>query len=507
MTTQLRSEQSTVESPSAGVPQRFNGLTRYVGADLAASLVVFLVALPLCVGVAVAAGVPVELGILTGVVGGLVVGVLPGSALQVSGPSPGAIAVVAAAVSQHGLSALGVIVLGAGVVQVLFGLVGVASWFRAICPSVVYGMLAGIGLVLILGEIYPVGGLGQPESTVGKFVGVPELLSWTVTTRVGLSSLTIATITVVLMLAWQRMPRPARIVPGAVIAVVVTSGVTYFLHLPLKTIKVGSLLAALNPPMASAWSHALAPGILGSVVTFALIASAESLFSAAAVDEMHDGVKTHYNKELIAQGVGNIVCGSVGALPMAAVIIRSSANIHAGARTKLSRVLHGMWLLLFVVLLPGMLNFIPMAVLAALLVHAGWKLLSLRHVAKLAREHRWDAVVLVLTAVTIVATDLLTGTLVGLAAAVVKTAFELSRLSVRAEHTDEHLRVELGGNATFLRLPRLLDHLERLPATSSVHLDLSTVRHLDRACRQAVESWAAQRRRRNCSVEVVMPGS
>jgi MFS superfamily sulfate permease-like transporter len=503
VTTQLESPRSAVHRRVRGAPQ---WPKESFGADLAASLVVFLVALPLCVGVAVASGVPAELGIITGVVGGLVVGLLPGSTMQVSGPAAGLTVLVAGAVGEHGLATLGVIVLGAGVLQILMGVSRIGTWFRAISPSVVQGMLAGIGLVLILGQVYPVGGVAQPAHTPEKFGGLPELAKAALTTPTGLSGVAIAVLTLGLMSAWRWMPRSARVIPGALVAVVVASAVTFLLGLPLKTIEVGSLLETINVPSPDAWGGLASPAVLGSIVTFALIASAESLFSAAAVDRMHDGAKTQYNKELVAQGAGNAVCGLLGALPMTAVIVRSSANVQAGARTKLSRVLHGAWLLMFVVLLPGVLNFIPTAVLAALLIQAGWKLLELKQVVSLVREHRAEAFVLVLTAGMIVATDLLIGTLAGLAAAILKTAFEVSRLSVRAEQADDHVRVELGGNATFLRLPRLLDHLEQVPMVKSVHLDLSTVRHLDRACHQAVEQWVAQRRRRNCSVEVAMPG-
>lgn len=475
------------------------------GADLAASLVVFLVAVPLCVGVAAASGVPVELGIVTGIVGGLVVGLLPGSSLQVSGPAAGLTVLVASAVSQHGLGMLGIIVLGAGVVQILLGVSRLGTWFRAISPSVVQGMLAGIGLVLILGQIYPVGGLAQPDTTFEKFGGLGELATAMVTTPEGIAGLGLAIAALLVMTGWKKfVPAPLNLVPGALVAVVLTSAAAALLALPVKKIEVGSLLASLNPPALTDFG-AVNLAVLGSILTFALIASAESLFSAAAVDRMHDGPKTQYNKELVAQGAGNAVCGVFGALPMTAVIVRSSANVQAGAKTKLSRVLHGFWLLLFVVLLPGLLAFIPTAVLAALLIQAGWKLLEIQAVAKLVREHRSEAFVLVLTAVTIVATDLLIGTLTGLAVAVVKTAIEVSRLSVNAQHSEDRVHVELGGNATFLRLPRLLDHLEKLPTGKHVHLDLSTVRHLDRACHQAVENWVAEHRRNNGSVDVAMP--
>jgi MFS superfamily sulfate permease-like transporter len=488
-----------------GLPAESRWRRAGFGADLGASLVVFLVALPLCVGVAVASGVPAELGIVTGVVGGLVAGLLPGSSLQVSGPAAGLTVLVAGVVGEQGPGALGVIVLGAGLLQIVMGLSGVGSWFRAISPSVVQGMLAGIGLVLVLGQIYPVGGLAQPVHTSEKFAGLPGLVITAFTTPTGLAGVVIAAVTLGVMVAWQRVPQRMRLVPGALVAVVVASAMTVLLELPLRTIEVGSLLDAINPPEIPTFGAWATPAVLGSILTFGLIASAESLFSAAAVDRMHDGARTHYNKELLAQGAGNAVCGLLGALPMTAVIVRSSTNVQAGAKTKLSRVLHGVWLLLFVVLLPSVLDFIPTAVLAALLIQAGWKLLEPKQIVALVREHRSEAAVLMLTAVLIVATDLLIGTVVGIAAAILKAAIEMSRLSVKAEHADSHVRVELGGNATFLRLPTLVDHLDQLPTGKSVHVDLTSVRYLDRACEQAVAQWAAQRRRRNCPVEVKMP--
>lgn len=501
MTTQLESSPPGAGSAGPGDRRRAN----FFGADLAASLVVFLVALPLCVGVAVASGVPAELGIVTGIVGGLVVGLLPGSTMQVSGPAAGLTVLVSSAVSEYGLASLGVIVFGAGLLQIAMAVSKAGVLFRAISPSVVQGMLAGIGLVLVLGQIYPVGGLEQPDTTGEKFSGIPGLLASMFTTPQGLFGLGIAAVTLLIMFGWQWMPERVRVVPGALVAVVAASAVTVLVGLPLQKTEVSSLVQALNTPTAEAWGQW--PAVLGTIITFALIASAESLFSAAAVDRMHDGPKTEYNKELLAQGAGNTLCGLFGALPMTAVIVRSGANVRAGARTKLSRVLHGVWLLLFVVALPWVLALIPKAVLAALLIQAGWKLLEIRRVVELARENRSEAAILILTAVAIVSTDLLVGTLLGLAAATVKTAFDMSRLSMRTEHErDDHVRVELGGNATFLRLPHLLQHLERVPATRSAHVDLTAVGHLDRACTQAVEQWVAQRRRRDCAVEVAMPG-
>lgn len=465
-------------------------------------MVVFLVALPLCVGVAVASGVPPALGIVTGIVGGIVVGLMPGSTMQVSGPAAGLTVLVASTVAEHGLAVLGVVVFGSGLVQLGLGLLRAGTWFRAISPSVVQGMLAGIGLMLILGQVYPAVGVDQPPHTPEKLGGLPHLIDTAITTGEGRSALAVTALTLAVVVAW-----PGRRLPGALVGVVLASVVTALFGLPLRTIDVGSPFTSLTVPGPDVWAGALTPAVLGAMLTFALIASAESLFSAAAVDRMHDRPKTRYDQELVAQGAGNALCGLLGALPMTAVIVRSSANVSAGARTKASRVLHGVWLLLFAALLPGVLNSIPAAALAALLLHAGWKLLEVRQVATLVQQQRSEGALVLVTAGAIVATDLLIGVLTGLAAAVAKTAIDVSRLSVRSEHGEDHVRVVLDGNATFLRLPRLLDQLERLPTSGSVHLDLTTVRHLDRACRQAVEHWAAQRRRSDCEVEVVLPPS
>ncbi len=209
------------------------------------------------------------------------------------------------------------------------------------------------------------------------------------------------------------------------------------------------------------------------------------------MDRLHDGPRTEYDKELMAQGAGNTVCGVLGALPMTAVIVRSSANVSAGAKTKASRVMHGVWLLLFAALLPATLALIPLPALAGILVHAGWKLIPFRQIVSLWRAHRGEALILVVTAVSIVAVNMFEGVLIGLALSVVKTAWEASH--VKLEVIDKGagpIQAYLSGNATFLRLPKILDNLESLPQDRPVELDLSGLHHLDHACRTALENWA-----------------
>ncbi|MGW5663823.1 SulP family inorganic anion transporter [Streptomyces sp. NPDC003758] len=463
----------------------------YLRQDFAASIVVFLVAVPLCVGVAVASGVPAELGLVTGIVGGLVTGFMPGSSLQVSGPAAGLTVLVFEAVSEFGVSALGVIVLAAGLLQLAMGFLKVGRWFRAISVSVVEGMLCGIGLVIIAGQIYAAAGLKAPKTGVGKIAGLPGAFVDAVSSTEALASLAIGAGTIAVILLWKRMPKAAQAVPGALAAVVLATVATLAFSLPVATVKVEGLLGVIRPPGTEALGELASPAIWGTILAFTLIASAESLFSAAAVDRLHDGPRTEYNKEMIAQGAGNTVCGLLGALPMTAVIVRSSANVNAGAKTKASRVLHGVWLLLFAAAMPWALALIPIPALAGILVHAGWKLIPFRQVASLWRSHRGEALILVVTAVSIVAVNMFEGVLIGLALSVVKTAWEASK--VKLEVIDKGagpIQAYLSGNATFLRLPKILDSLEALPQDRPVELDLSGLHHLDHACRTALDNWA-----------------
>ncbi|MFF3642481.1 SulP family inorganic anion transporter [Streptomyces sp. NPDC002564] len=460
-------------------------------ADLVASLVVFLVALPLCLGVAVASGVPAGLGIVTGIVGGLVVGVLPGSSLQVSGPAAGLTVLVFEAVRAYGPATLGVLVLAAGLVQIGVGVLRLGRWFRAVSVAVVHGMLAGIGLVLVAGQLYALGDVAAPAGAAAKITGLAGLAG-----SAEPAALAVGAGTVLLLVLWPRLPRAARILPAPLVAVGLAAAATALLDLPVRTIEVRGLLDAVRPPGGAEFARLTEPGVLGTVLAFALIASAESLFSAAAVDRLHQGRGTDYDKELIAQGTGNAVCGALGALPLTAVIVRSAANVRAGARTKASRVLHGVWLLLFAAVLPAALGLIPVAALAGLLVHAGCKLIPVRELRPLWREHRGEAVVLGVTAVAIVATNLFEGVLVGLALAVAKTAWDTSHVHVEtADRGAAGLVVHVRGHATFLRLPKLLDALEALPQDRPVRLDLAGLRHVDHACAAALEGWAERRRR------------
>ncbi|MEV4744687.1 SulP family inorganic anion transporter [Streptomyces sp. NPDC049555] len=463
--------------------------------DFAASLVVFLIAVPLSVGIAAASGVPVELGLVTGVVGGLLTGLLPGSSMQVSGPAAGLTVLVYEAVRAYGLRALGVLVLTAGLLQLAMGLLKLGRWFRAISVAVVQGMLAGIGIVLIAGQLYALADADAPAEALENLGGLVTLFTDAVASRDALAAVAVGAGTVAVLAVWPRWRGAAHVVPAPLAGVALATTAVALLELPVDRIRVRGLIDAIQPPGGGGFARLTEFGVLGTILAFALVASAETLFGAAAVDRLHHHSRTDYNKELTAQGAGNTVWGVPGALPMTAVIVRSSAFVHAGARTKVSRILHGVWLLLFATLLPWALELVPVAALAGVLVHAGWKLLPGRELGPLWRGHRGEVAILATTAVAIAITNLFEGVAIGLVLAVGKAAWETSHVHVEATTSSTGIvRARVIGNANFLRLPKLLDDLDTLrqDATPRIELDLTGLRHMDRAVHTALITWAAR---------------
>jgi MFS superfamily sulfate permease-like transporter len=234
--------------------------------------------------------------------------------------------------------------------------------------------------------------------------------------------------------------------------------------------------------------------ILQMAVALAIVASAETLLCATAVDQMHQGQRTQYDRELAAQGIGNMICGLLGALPMTGVIVRSSANIQAGATTRLSAVLHGLWLLLFVVALGAMLRMIPTASLAAILVYTGYKLVNLKAMKKLWQCGKSEAAIYAATVVTIVVVDLLSGVILGVVLSAVKLLHAFSRLTIDLKFSDFDQKsvLSLDGTATFISLPKLAAALEGVPKNAELHVDLQHLAYIDHACLELLMTWAKQ---------------
>lgn len=476
------------------------------GQDVLASVVVFLVALPLCMGIALASGVPEEkaasVGVITGVIGGLIVGVLAGSPLQVSGPAAGLSVLVLELVRQHGWPMLGLIVLLAGAFQFVAGLFRLGQWFRAVSPAVIHGMLAGIG-VLIFASQFHIMVDDKPTGTgLENLLTIPKALYkgfWPGDTSdpVHDYAARIGVLTIVVLILWRPLvPRVLEIIPAPLVAVLAATAATKVLGLPINLVQIpDSLMDSIQLPTVELFrSVGNWQPIVLAAASVAFIASAETLLCATAVDQLQQGPRTKYDRELAAQGIGNMLCGFLGALPMTGVIVRSAANVEAGATSRLSAVLHGAWLLLFVALVPGVLRLIPTAALAAMLVYTGYKLVNIKAIRMLWGYGKSEVLIYVGTLSMIVIKDLLTGVLVGIGLSVVKLLYTFSHLEIRLEGgpSDRRTTLYLNGAATFVRLPYLAATLEQVPPNTELHVHFEGLSYIDHACLDLLINWEKQ---------------
>lgn len=459
--------------------------------DFLASIVVFLVALPLCMGIAIASGVPVAAGLITGIVGGLVVGWFAGAPLQVSGPAAGLTVIVYQVVNEHGLLALGAVVLIAGALQLIAGALRLGRWFRAVSPAVIHGMLAGVGVLILSSQFHVMLDDAPKQNGLANLASIPAAAYGALVERNAAAG--IGAIAIVCLIAWKTLAKGRlALIPAPLIAVVVAALMAGTMGLPVARVQMpDSLSSAIQLPSLELLQSVPLYVLLQAGVLIAIVASAETLLCAAAVEKMKPNVKTDYDRELVAQGIGNVVCGALGALPMTGVIVRSSANVESGGQTRSSAILHGAWLLVFVVALGSMVRLIPTAGLAAILVYTGFKLINVQEIKRL-RSYGWSEVgVYAATLCTIVATDLLTGVIVGIVLSVAKLLIRFSHLNALIVHGEgNYCLLRLSGAATFLRLPVLASSLDRISPGQEVHVDFEQLDHIDHACMDLLMSFA-----------------
>ncbi len=609
--------------------------------DFLASIVVFLVALPLCMGIAIASGVPVAAGLLSGIVGGLVVGWIAGAPLQVSGPAAGLTVIIFDLVQKHGLEVLGIAVLIGGTLQLLAGLLRYGRWFRAVSPAVIHGMLAGIGVLILSSQFHVMVDDAPKGNGIQNLVSIPEAIQKGLTmTELGtaqertarrdllqqfgalheqqvqlrelaaeqipstpkdpehghtvhhsqttlpfpdksqlvplalwqkeLSNRFVALVqqletpevshavrdpaqlkevserlleqsqtalgdlqqgrvenvrasqaeveqgvgavleelknhdwaakvgllTILALVCWKTfVPVRLKLVPAPLVAVVIATAAAAFLKLPVLYVEVpDNLWSEIHLPSLTVLKSVPLSIIFQAGLVLAVVASAETLLCATAVDQMQTETRTNYDRELAAQGIGNMVCGILGALPMTGVIVRSSANVEAGGKTRLSAVLHGLWLLVFVSLLAFVLRMIPTAALAAMLVYIGYKLINFQAIRELRKYGRGEVAIYAATVATIVGTDLLTGVITGICLSAVKLLYTFSHLNVKLEVDQENRKavLSLDGTATFVRLPMLAQELERVPGDVQLHVDFERLSYIDHACLDLLMNWAKQ---------------
>ncbi|MBC7520580.1 MAG: SulP family inorganic anion transporter [Sandarakinorhabdus sp.] len=476
------------------------GLLSSWRADVPASIVVALVALPLCLGVALASAAPLFAGLIAGVVGGVVVGALSKSPLSVSGPAAGLTAIVFAGIERlPSYEAFLLVVCLAGIFQIGFSLTrgGILSEF--VPSSVITGMLAAIGLILILKQVpHAIGYDGDAE---GDFSFVQRNGGNTLSTLVDMlnndiiwGAALIAGVSLMFLFWWDKArPKdgPLRLLPGPLVVVVFG-------------IAANALFKALVPDLAVAPSHLVTVAVsetpaaffalfrlpdFGAVtnslvwttaLTVAIVASLESLLSVTAVDELDPKRRvTDKNRELLAQGAGNLVSGMLGGIPVTSVIVRSSANVDAGADSRLSTILHSIWLLLSVAFIPFVLNLIPLSALAAVLIATGYKLAKPTLFVERWQQGMTQFIPFVVTVLAILLTDLLVGIMIGL---LVGLGFVLWRSLadvITYVETDDAIMVRARRNLYFIHKPQLQAALARVPDNHTVLIDLSGTNYVD----------------------------
>lgn len=484
----------------AGSGNRFSParLTSILRHDLPASIVVFLVALPLSLGIAIASGAPVAAGLIAAVIGGIVAGSLGGSLLQVSGPAAGLTVIVAESIHQFGWRVTCFIVAAAGLLQILFGLSRIARAALAVAPVVVHAMLAGIGVTIALQQLHVLLG-GESHSTA--WTNITELPAQLISLHGPAAFLGLVVIAI--MLGWKYLPERVKVVPGALAAIVAATVLSLVLSLDVKRVTLdGSLFDAIGLPELprSDWA-----AVVVMILTFALIASVESLLSAVAIDKMHNGPRADFDREMIGQGSANVLSGLLGGLPVTGVIVRSSTNVAAGARSRASAVLHGVWVLVFSVALAALVEQIPLAALAGLLIVIGVQLVKIAHIRLAHRTG--DLLVYAVTLAAVVFLNLLEGVLIGLALAFALLLWRVVRVAVTAEPlggTDRWL-VRIDGSCTFLSLPKLSSTFAQVPAGVPVTVEM-TVDFLDHAAYDAITDWARQHENNGGSVDFVEIG-
>ena len=478
------------------IPSRA-GLKKYIlkknlKRDLPSSIVVFLVALPLCLGIALASGAPLFAGLVTGIIGGVVVASFSGSQLSVSGPAAGLTVIVLGAIAQLGSYQVFLLaVMLAGVLQILLGLMKAGTIGNYFPSSVIEGMLAAIGLILILKQLPHALGVDTDfldESLSGghMYSAVLDALK-----LLNPAAIIITVLSIAILLIWPKFKKLS-VVPAPLLVVALGIGMTLVFQQTDLALKAEQMVKI---PVVSGWTEFTGLfnmpdfSAIGNkdvwvvALTIAVVASLETLLSLEAVDKI-DPVKrvSPTNRELIAQGIGNMTSGLLGGLPMTSVIVRSSANVNAGGRTKVSAILHGCWLLLSLLFIPGLINMIPLACLAAILLVTGYKLTRIS-LFKHMYHKGWDQFVpFFITVVAVLLTDLLKGVAIGMLLSV----FYLLRTNMRnpffykiqEEGNQKNLRIKLSEEVSFLNKAAIQVVLNKIPQETNVIIDGSNSRYI-----------------------------
>lgn len=499
-----------------------------IKSDLPAGLVVFLVALPLCLGIALASGAPLFSGIISGIIGGLIVGAFSGSHLSVSGPAAGLTVIILNAITDLGsFEALLLAVVFAGIIQIILGVVKAGIIGMYFPSSIIKGMLSAIGLILILKQIPHLFGVDVDEFGEMEFFQhngentFTQLLSTFELVNEG--ALIIGLVSLAIIILWdtkfiKSIPVLNQI-PGALLAVVIgllvnvfvfTENTNFYIEsshlvsLPIFN-SINDLKGAITFPD---FDEFLNYNVYVTAITLAIIASLETLLSLEAVDKLDPHKRrSPQNKELIAQGLGNVVSGLIGGLPVTAVIVRSTANLEAGAKTKMAAIYHGLFLFVAVLFIPKVLNYIPLSTLAAILLVVGFKLSKPALYKSMLQQGSQQFIPFIVTILAILFTDLLVGILIGLGVAVyyiLQSNYQVPYYCHKHENTTTHTTtVKLSEHVSFLNKASLQIMLEQLPNNSKVIIDGSSSKQIDHDALEIIYEYLIIAKDKNIDVELV----
>lgn len=492
--------------------------------DGPAGTVVFLVALPLCLGIALASGAPLFSGIIAGVVGGIVVSFFSSSQVSVTGPAAGLSVIVAAAVVSLGsFPAFLTAVVLAGVLQFLMGVFRLGLLADYVPNSVIKGMLAAIGIVIVLKQIPHA--LGRDQDYVGDFAfleksglnTLTDILAAFAAPHAG--AVLIAVAALGLMIAWERLqPRMSgflRLIPGPLLAVGLGMGLNWVFRLTGSSLVITEAEHLVTLPAAGSpreflqlfthpdFTRAGDANVWIVAVTLAVVASIETLLSIEAADRLDPFHRiTPTNRELMAQGFGNMVSGLLGGLPLTSVVVRTSANVFAGARTWMSSFIHGWLLLLSVAIFPGLLNQIPLACLAAILILVGYKLAKPALFRAMYGQGWSQFLPFSVTVVAVVFTDLLKGVMVGFLFGIFFVIRANHHAALTVVSQDRYYLVRFNKDASFVNKNELRSRLRQIPDHSHVIIDATKALYIDHDIREAVEDYLALAPYRNITVEL-----
>jgi len=489
-------------------------LIKHLKSDMLSGMVVFLVALPLCLGIAIASGAPPFAGIITGVIAGIIVGYLSGSNVSVSGPAAGLIAIILLAITDLGYEPFLAAVIIAGLIQLILGFAKAGSISSYFPNAVIEGMLVAIGIIIIMKE-FP-HAIGYDKAHEGDWFAFEkgaetgfftEIINAVNYAHIG--AIIVALVSIGILIAFNKIPflKKIKAIPGALIVVIVGIIINEIF------ISAGSALAItgnhlVELPVAASVSDFFAqfthPDLAGFTnykvwvvgATIAIVASVETLLCLEAGDKM-DPLKRYSsaNKELKAQGVGNILSGLIGGLPMTSVIVRTSANVNAGAKTKLSAIAHGLFLLLSVITIPFLLNKIPLACLAAILIMIGLRLASVKTFKHIWHTGKHQFIPFIVTVIAVVLTDLLKGVGIGLAV----SAFFILRGNMKLayffkkdkHHEGETIHIDLAQEVSFLNKAAIKQTLRHLPENSKVIIDAANTVYIDYDILELIRDFVA----------------